>query len=304
MVTPSTSPAKTATSPRAVASRSLPRGFQANPDAGIHESGWPFVIVGKRDGEPMILIPGGTFLMGNKDGQPAEAPAHQVRLSTFYIDQHEVTNRQFRIFLRESHYGGQPAGKWLTDAKARAEPDDLPVVRVNFNDAESFANWAGKQIPTESQWEMAARSTDGRIYPWGNGPITWSRPRVFRQIDPVMTFPEDKSPYGIFDMAGNAHEWTRDIFEPMYYHLLAQTITENPIGPPSRGRTPQHVVRGAAKNGPVTYREGLPAATRLPYLGFRCVLVVESQGSLPPVSQPIVAPPRASAGQRAAPPPF
>ena len=64
-----------------------------------HESGWPFVIVGDRDGAPMVLVPGGTFSMGTSEGQPAESPPHQVRLSTYYIDQHEVTNRQFRIFL-------------------------------------------------------------------------------------------------------------------------------------------------------------------------------------------------------------
>ena len=122
VVPPPTSAARTGTTAAAIASRPLPQGFQANLDAGIHESGWPLVIVGDRDGAPMVLVPGGTFSMGSNEGQPAEAPAHQVRLSTYYIDQHEVTNRQFRIFLRESHYHGQPAGKWLTDDKARAEP--------------------------------------------------------------------------------------------------------------------------------------------------------------------------------------
>ena len=73
----------------------------------------------------MVLVPGGTFRMGNSEGQTAEAPEHQVRLSTYYIDQHEVTNRQFRLFLGESHYRGQPAGKWLTDEKARAESENV-----------------------------------------------------------------------------------------------------------------------------------------------------------------------------------
>jgi sulfatase modifying factor 1 len=283
----------------AIAPRALPQGFRGNLNAGVHESGWPLVIEGARDGAPMFLVPGGTFSMGSNEGQPAEAPAHQVRVSTYYIDQHEVTNRQFRTFLRESHYHGKPAGKWLTDDKSRAEPEDWPVVLVNFHDADAFATWAGKQLPTEAQWEMAARSTDGRRYPWGDEAVKWSRARVFRQIDPVMTFDEDKSPYGIFDMAGNVQEWTMDVYDSKYYQLLAKTVAENPSGPtPSaRIRKPQHVVRGAAKNWSVTYREGHPADLRVPYLGFRCVLVVEAQG---PVTSPgnLATPPGAPAASQ------
>ncbi len=78
---------------------------------------------------------------------------------------------------------------------------------------------------------MAARSTDGRKYPWGDDAAKWSRPRVFRKVDPVMSFPEDRSPYGIFDMAGNIQEWTQDVFDPKYYHLLVKTIADNPTGP-------------------------------------------------------------------------
>jgi formylglycine-generating enzyme len=306
-VAPSISPAKPGPSAATVSLRALPSGFQANRDAGAHESGWPFVIVGDRDGAPMVLVPGGTFSMGSSEGQPAESPPHQVRLSAYYIDQHEVTNRQFRIFLGESHYRGQPPGKWLTDDKIRAEPENAPVAHVSFHDAESFATWANKQLPTEAQWELAARSPDGRRYPWGNEAVKWSQARVFRQIDPVMSFPEDRSSYGIFDMAGNIQEWTRDAFDPRYYHLLAKSIADNPTGPQARGRNPQHVVRGAAKNWSVTYREGVPADRRLPYLGFRCVLMVEAQAqaAVPATAQPAAAPaPGAPAGQNPAPPPF
>ena len=131
-------------------SRPLPPGFQANLQAGVHESGWPLVIVGDRDGTPMLLVPGGTFTMGSDDGLPPEKPAHQVRLSAYYIDQHEVTNHTFRIFLSESQYHGQPAGKWLTDEKAPAEPEMLPVVHVSFHDANAYARWAGKRLPTDA----------------------------------------------------------------------------------------------------------------------------------------------------------
>ena len=91
--------ARNTTSPSrgAIAARPLPKGFQANIQVGVHESGWPLMIVGDRDGAPMVLVPGGTFTMGNNDGQSSEKPAHEVRLSTYYIDQHEVTNHQFRF---------------------------------------------------------------------------------------------------------------------------------------------------------------------------------------------------------------
>ena len=304
------SSAKVANASKAsIPQRTLPAGFQANLDMGTHESGWPLVIVGDRDGSPMMLVPGGTFTMGASEGQSADVPAHQVKLSTYYIDQHEVTNRQFRIFLVESHYRGNPPGKWLTDEKAKAEPEALPVVLVNFQDAESFATWAGKEIPTEAQWEMAARSTDGRRYPWGDESAKWSKTRVYHQIDQVMTFPEDRSVYGVFDLAGNALEWTRDWYDPKYYHRLAKTTVENPAGPTANAhtRSPQHVVRGASKNWSVTYREGVPYDRRLPYLGFRCVLTVEAAGPGPVPGNPAAALPGQPSGKQskaAASPPF
>ena len=268
--------------------RPLPPGFQANLQAGVHESGWPLVIVGDRDGAPMILVPGGTFTMGNNDGQPSEKPAHEVRLSTYYIDQHEVTNRQFRIFLSEAHYHGQPAGKWLTDDKARAEPETLPVVHVSFHDANAYAGWAGKQLPTEAQWEMAARSIDGRRFPWGNDPAKWSRPRTVRQIDHVMSFPEDVSAYGVFDMAGNVQEWTKDWYDSKYFQQFAKPTVENPVGPTTRPRSKELpvVVKGGSKTWTLSYREGIPYEKRLAHVGFRCVLSVEGPTSRPAIGAP------------------
>ena len=310
VVTPPGSPSQLTPPGASVNSRVLPPGFQPSLESGVHESGWPLVIVGQRDGAPMVLVPGTIFRMGNIDGQPSEAPEHQVRLATYYIDQHEVTNRQFRLFLAETHHRGQPAGKWMTDEKARSESESLPVVQVNFADAEAFATWAGKQIPTEAQWELAARSTDGRRFPWGDESAKWEHPRTYRQIDPVMTFKEDRSPYGVFDMAGNAHEWVRDWFEYKYYHQFAKTVADNPTGPASggRSRSPQHVVRGGAKNWSVTYREGVPPDRRLAYLGFRCVLAVEVPAPAPaatagnPAAQPGAAP--GGASKKPVAPPF
>jgi formylglycine-generating enzyme required for sulfatase activity len=268
--------------------------------------------VGDRDGSPMVLVPGGTFRMGSNEGQPAEAPEHQVRLATYYVDQHEVTRRQFRLFLAEAHYHGSPPGKWLTDEKTRTEPENEPMIQVNFQDAEAFATWAGKLLPTEAQWEMAARSTDGRRYPWGDDSPKWSRARSSHQIDPVMTFPEDKSAYGAYDLAGNVREWTRDWYDYRYYHQFTKVTADNPVGPApaARSRTPQRVVRGGSKNWSVTYREGVPPDRRLPALGFRCVLMVEQPGPMPASTGPAVAnpagvpPPPGTLPKKLPPPPF
>jgi sulfatase modifying factor 1 len=270
--------------------RPLPPGFQPNLELGIHASGWPLVISCNRDGASMVLVPGGTFTMGSDDSQPAEKPAHQVKLTSFYIDQHEVTNRQFRLFLHEANYHGQPSGKWLTDDKVRAEPDTLPITHVSFNDANAYVRWAGKQLPSEAQWEMAARSTDARRFPWGDDPPKWAR--TARQIDPVMSFREDISAYGAFDMAGNVQEWTNDWYDSKYFQQFAQRIAENPVGPTTRPRSKDQpvVVKGGSKTWLMSYREGIPKDKRLAHVGFRCVLSVEAPAIASPSAQPGVPP--------------
>ncbi len=280
--------------------RMLPPGFKAKVEAGRHESGWPLVIVSERDGATMVLVPGGTFTMGDDRGNPEEAPAHTVRLSTFYIDQHEVTIRQFRTFLEKSHYPGKASGGGYSEERLRDASADSPAVFVNYREAENFALWAGKRLPTEAQWEMAARSTDGRRYPWGDQPIKWSKPRELHQVDPVMSFPEDSSVYGVYDMAGNVMEWTRDWYDARYFQKFANKIAENPTGPATqRLHSIQRVVKGGSKNGSVAARQGVDGDKRLAYLGFRGSLAVEgpeaSAGIAPhppkPDAQPSIPPP-------------
>ena len=232
--------------------RSLPSGFTPKLEAGIHSSGWPLVIVGNRDGAPMMLVPGGTFTMGNDNGPPSESPAHKVSLSTYYIDQHEVTIRQFRLFLAESHYRGQPlySGNWSEDFR-KNPTESLPMVMVNARDAQAYSEWALKQLPTEAQWEMAARSSDGRLYPWGSEPLNLAKPRAAGQIEPVMTVPDDASPYGVHDLGGSVLEWTRDWYDSKYYHQLFPPIV-NPTGPTTKPRSLELVVKGDRK--PVALR--------------------------------------------------
>jgi formylglycine-generating enzyme required for sulfatase activity len=267
-------------------SRALPAGFQARSGVGVHPTGWPLEIVCKRDGSTMVLVPGGPFVMGRDGSDPAESPAHQVKLSTYYIDKHEATNRQFDLFLKET--GPRPDRK---SALARAGGDvsiseDFPVVLVSARDARDYAEWAGKRLPTEAQWEKAARGTDHRPYPWGPLPPVWEKHREPRQIDAVMSFPNDLSPYGAYDMAGNALEWTRDWFDPRHYASFRGVLVEDPGGPANRPSTLQLTVKGGSKQWIVTAREGIKFESRLPFLGFRCVLPVEGPDSTSPPNGP------------------
>ena len=265
--------------------RPLPPGFRARPEAGVHPSGWPLEVTCDRDGAAMVLVPGGTFTMGRDEGNAAERPAHRVTLSSYYVDQHEVTNRQYAIFLEKA---GPGLHAKAASAGARPPDDDRPVVMVDFHEAAAYAEWAGKRLPTEAQWEMAGRTIDGRLHPWGKGPPEWSRPRAPRQVDPVMSFPTDLSPYGVFDLAGNAWEWTADLFDPGYYRRLRGTVAINPLGPDrAPSRTPTRTIKGFSRAWELSARDGLRPEVRYPYLGFRCALSVDDA---PPSAPPPVAP--------------
>jgi len=167
-------------------------------------------------GMAMIVVPAGEFIMGSEHG--VERPPHPVFVDTFEIDQFEVTNEQFVKFVEETDYvtDAEKAGETSWRYYATGKPDH-PVVKVSWNDAKAFCEWLGKRLPTEAEWEKAARGTDGRIYPWGN---TWDAGRVnakesgYRGTTAVGSFPAGASPYGVMDMAGNVAEWTADWFQP------------------------------------------------------------------------------------------
>jgi len=282
--------------------RPLPPGFTPKTEAGIHPSGWPLAIVGDRDGATMVFVPGGTFTRGNDNGPPLESPAHKVRLSPYYIDQHEVTAGQFRLFLKETRYRGQPPHSWSEDFK-KDPSDSIPMVMVSARDAQAYADWAQKKLPTEAQWEMAARGTDGRLFPSGPDPISYSRPRATRQLEPVKSFPEDVSPYGVFDMAGNAVEWTADWYDQKAYRQIFNQPVDNPTGPAAKPKSNQLVIKGGAKNGSASYREGMAFDKRLSYVGFRCVLPVTDTAAPVIPGVPPAPPPGAPPGTPATPPP-
>ena len=256
----------------------LPPGFHHRPGIAANPSGWPLEIYGDRDPDPMVLVTGATFIQGRDDGEPFEGPAHQVILPTFYIDQHEVTVRQFNLFQKEMGRRAERDRAVLKQSGVADASEDTPVVMVNARDASDYAKWAAKQLPTEAQWEAAARTPDARLFPWGKNPLTGAPPRNNRVMAPVLSFRTDVSLYGAYDLSGNAWEWTKDFYEARYYNQFRNMPADNPDGPPPP-KSQQLVVKGTAKDGVVTRREGHKPETRLPYLSFRCVLVVEGPGN-------------------------
>ncbi len=187
-------------------------------------------------GHPLCLVPAGTFRMGSDAGGYAnERPAHEVVLRDYWIDRYPVTNRQFAAFAAETGFAGTD---WR--AMAAADRDDHPVLFVSWDDANAYAAWCGKRLPTEAQWEKAARGTDGRRYPWGNH---WDAERcntAGRGTTPVDSHPGGVSPYGCHDLAGNVYEWIADWYDAGYYR---RSPVENPMGPEA-GLS--RVVRGGA----------------------------------------------------------
>ena len=258
-----------------IITKPLPAGYRAKFDFPVHPSGWPTRIVCDHDDAELVLVPAGTFLMGREDGDPAERPSHQVSLSTYYIDQHEVTVRQFYQFLKETGRPIDAAKLVAKDAVVPPASDDHPVVNVSEREAKAYCNWAGRRLPTEAQWEMAARSTDGRISYWNGELPRKDPPRSPRPMEPAMSLPSDISPYGAFDMAANAWEWTADYYDSRYYKQFRNLVID-PTGPKeSLAGIAVGTVKGGSKSGILTWREGLKLETRLPYLGFRGALPVE-----------------------------
>ncbi len=230
-----------------------------------------------KDGAPMLLVPAGEFMMGSrendKSAQNDERPAHPVYLDAFYIDQYEVTTSHYATFFQETN---RAEPKYWSEQVLK-QHGGKPVVGVNWHDATAYCAWGGKRLPTEAEWEKAARGTDQRIYPWGNQPPSEQRANFNRCCDfkdygvltDVGSYEQGKSPYSVYEMAGNVWEWTADWYDENYY---GKSPERNPKGP-SSGEF--RVLRGGSWfNAPdlvrSAHRDRLIPSLRNVNFGFRC----------------------------------
>lgn len=166
--------------------------------------------------EDMVTIPAGAFTMGQDGSKPKNGPAHKVELPAYDIDRFEVTNDDFSAFVQATGYktyAEQNSSKnWKDAAEGKG---NHPVVYVTWDDAKAFCEWAGKRLPSEAEWEKAARGEDGRTYPWGNDFVAENGNFYeggIRGTTAVGSFHAGASPYGVEDMSGNVREWTADDF--------------------------------------------------------------------------------------------
>ena len=230
-----------------------------------------------------VSIPEGTFLMGSTPEEAkaayedaklrssmleqhtfdAELPQHQVYLSTYEISRYEITNAQYRAFIEATN---RPAPRGHNGEKTWEDEtlngDTQPVVGVTWFDAQAFAEWIGGSLPTEAQWERAARGTAARIYPWGNTPPKARQhanfARRYNRPMPVGQFPKGESPNGIADLAGNVWEWCLDEYSLTTYQRNNGEVSRNPINLRFRDVLRARVIRGGAWDvGSAFLRSGL-----------------------------------------------
>jgi iron(II)-dependent oxidoreductase len=226
----------------------------------------------------MVFVPAGEFLMGSsgdalyRTADVDEFPERRVWVDDFYIDIHEVTNAQYKVYLDSMQVEAPP--RWVDGSYGLGE-DGLPVVSVTWDEALAYARFVGKRLPTEAEWEKAARGTDGRIYPWGDD-FDRVHANNGEHLTPIMSYPSGVSPYGVFDMAGNAAEWVDGWYEA-YPRAADQAVPPDLPDRKEEFKKERRVYRGGSWNTFPKYlrcanRESTSQGKRWVYVGFRCAL--------------------------------
>ena len=256
-----------------------------------------------KDEKQLILIPAGTFTMGNDSRAADERPGHKVYLDAYYISKYEVTNAEYYEFWRSLQANMETRRSLqanmetkqekpthtpenfihlphIGDWPARAEKfPNHPVVGVSWHDASAYAEWKGMRLPTEAEWEKAARGYTDRTWPWGNAIEPYANTSTNddgyeNRIAPVGSFPKGKSYYGVMDMAGNVWEWTADWYSDVYYF---RSPKRNPTGPEVGS---WRVIRGGSwidtlTRCSTTFRFYLYPTLKTSFVGFRVAKTAE-----------------------------
>jgi len=210
----------------------------------------PWLQVSPRDGMPQLFVPAGSVQMGGVDvyAENDENPAHIVHLDAFWIDQVEVTNGMYQLCVEAGVC--LPPVKLNSDNRAAyygsPEFQDYPVVHVTWLDAKTYCAWTGRRLPTEAEWERAARGDDLRTYPWGDEPPSAATVNFNNEVGDtsrVGSYQAGAGPFGALDMAGNVWEWAADLYRWNYYTTSPDT---NPSGPPETSGLLTRVIRGGS----------------------------------------------------------
>lgn len=234
-------------------------------------------LVRGTDDAQMAFIPGGTFTMGLANGAINEKPAHEVTLSEYKMDIYEVTNAQYALCVSDGACTDPAYTKSLKRPEYYGNPefDNYPVVWVTWNQANAYCEWAGGRLPTEAEWEFAARGEAGNLFPWGtafDGSKLNFAGTGFYDTHAVDEDPNDVSEFGIYDLAGNVSEWVYDRYQENWYTITTQS--ENPTGPETGS---YRSIRGAScqngeNNARAVFRSFAKDDTSDMFRGFRCVV--------------------------------
>ena len=227
----------------------LPPTPAAPPTVTLVPSPTPFPSkVSSMDGMTQLFVPAGNVYMGGLDVllENDELPAHYVQLDAFWVDQVEVTNGMYDLCVQAGTC--RPPVTLNSDNRAEyfgtVEFQDYPVVNVTWYDANVYCQWAGRRLPTEAEWERAARGDDMRTYPWGSASpsvVYVNSDNSVGDTSRVGSYPAGASPFGVLDMAGNVWEWVADYYAGNYYEKSPDT---NPVGPENGGENYLRVIRG------------------------------------------------------------
>lgn len=269
-----------------------PGGKKLSPNAGMR---FPVYYQDSRLGEKpnaMVLVPAGEFIMGTDSRLPDEGPQHKVYLDSFYIDIFEVTNLQYKKFNNETKRRSPQHFRNRTYPQGKA---DHPVTYVSWEDANAYCQWAGKRLPTDQEWEKAARGTNGQIFPWGNEfdvtrantPLRWQQIGAFGDTTPVGSFKEGVSPYGVYDMSGNVWEWTASWYKAYPGNKVASESYGERYKTLKGGSWFDCSFYNCGISAPVFNRAFFSIRTKNDSFGFRCAKDADSpqQGAQKPVKQ-------------------